>query len=184
MTDQTETEATETQATETMWEGRYIAVRRQGTWEYAARNHGIAAAVIVAIDGEGMLLLVEQYRVPIGRACIELPAGLIGDEDAGESVADAARRELEEETGYRAAIVEERGEFFSSPGMTSESFTLVVATGLERTGDGGGDADENITVHRIAPADVAGFVAMKRREGVAIDAKMLMLLGAGILAEL
>jgi ADP-ribose pyrophosphatase len=169
---------------ETMWEGRYIAVRKQGTWEFAERNNDIAAAVIVAVDGEGFILLVEQYRVPIGRRCLELPAGLVGDETKGESIADAARRELEEETGYLAAIVEERGEFYASPGMTSESFTLVVATGLHKTGDGGGDADENITVHRVAPNQVAGFVAAKRREGIAIDAKMLMLLGSGILAAL
>jgi len=140
--------------------------------------------VIVAIDGEGQLLLVEQYRVPLGRTCLELPAGLVGDESAGESIATAARRELEEETGYHAEVVEERGEYFSSPGMTSESFTLVLATGLTRTGDGGGDADENITVHRVPLAAVEGFVAEKRRAGVAIDAKMLLLLGSGIVAEM
>ena len=170
--------------TDTVWKGKYLSVRKNGTWEYAERVAGIAAAVIVAIDGEGQLLLVEQYRVPLGRPCLELPAGLVGDESAGESVAEAARRELEEETGYLAAVVEEHGDYFSSPGMTSESFTLVLATGLTRTGDGGGDAQENITVHRVAPEAVAGFVAAKRREGVAIDAKMLMLLGSGLLEEI
>ncbi len=168
----------------TMWEGKYLSVRKQGSWEYAERIGSIAAAVIVAIDGEGRLLLVEQYRVPLGRACLELPAGLVGDETAGESIADAARRELEEETGYHADIVEERGEFFSSPGMTSESFTLVIATGLTRTGEGGGDAQENITVHRVALDAVEGFIADKRRQGVAIDAKMLLLLGGGLLTDI
>jgi ADP-ribose pyrophosphatase len=169
---------------DTMWEGKYLSVRKAGTWEYAERIGSIAAAVIVAIDGEGQLLLVEQFRVPLGRTCLELPAGLVGDESAGESVADAARRELEEETGYHADIVEERGEFYSSPGMTSESFTLVVATGLTRTGDGGGDAMENITVHRVPLDSIEGFVTEKRRAGVAIDAKMLLLLGSGLLREL
>ena len=122
--------------------------------------------------------------MPLGRPCLELPAGLVGDESAGESIASDARRELEEETGYHAQFVEERGEYFSSPGMTSESFTLVLATGLTRTGDGGGDADENITVHRVPLAGVEGFVAEKRRAGVAIDAKMLLLLGSGIVAEM
>ena len=168
----------------TAWEGKFLTIELDGRWEYAARKGDIAAAVILAIDGEGQLLLVEQYRVPLGRSCLELPAGLVGDESAGESVAAAARRELEEETGYHAAIVEKRGEFYASPGMTSESFTLVVATGLTRTGDGGGDADENIIVHRIPLDAVAGFVAEKRRDGVAIDAKMLLLLGGGLLAEL
>ncbi len=169
---------------DTVWQGKYLSVRKAGSWEYAERVGSITAAVIVAIDGEGQLLLVEQHRVPLGRTCLELPAGLVGDENAGEDVADAARRELEEETGYLATIVEERGEFYSSPGMTSESFTLVVATGLTRTGDGGGDAQENITVHRVEPEAVAGFVAEKRRAGVAIDAKMLLLLGSGLLAEI
>lgn len=170
--------------TDTVWQGKYLSVRKAGTWEYAERIGSISAAVIVAIDGEGQLLLVEQHRVPLGRTCLELPAGLVGDESAGERVADAARRELEEETGYLAAIVEERGEFYSSPGMTSECFTLVVATGLTKTGEGGGDAMENITVHRVPLQSVEGFVAEKRRAGVAIDAKMLLLLGGGLLREI
>jgi ADP-ribose pyrophosphatase len=170
-----------TDRAETMWEGRFLAVRRRGSWEYAERAHGITAAVIVAIDA-GSVLLVEQYRVPLGCRCLELPAGLVGDETKGESVTDAARRELEEETGYRASIAEDHGTYFSSPGMTSERFTLVLATGLEKVGDGGGDEHENITVHRIALGDVREFVAAKRRDGVAIDAKMLTLLGGGLLA--
>lgn len=171
-------------STDTVWQGKYLSVRKQGTWEYAERIGCIAAAVIVAVDGEGQLLLVEQFRVPLGRPCLELPAGLVGDDSEGESVADAARRELEEETGYRAAFVEERGEFFASPGMTSESFTLVIASGLTRTGDGGGDADENIIVHRVPLDAVEGFVAEKRRAGIAIDAKILLLLGGSLLAEI
>src|SRR3546814_10573577 len=82
---------------------------------------------------DGHVLLVEQYRVPLGRNCIELPAGLVGDEDENESVESSAARELEEETGYRAGSVEVLGEFASSPGMTSETFHLVRATGLQKT---------------------------------------------------
>lgn len=165
---------------ERVWEGRYLAVEREGHWEYAVRNGGVEAAVIVALDGDHVLL-VEQFRVPIGRACVELPAGLVGDEAAGETLADAARRELEEETGHRARDVEELGRFQSSPGMTSEAFTLVRATGLTRVGDGGGEGDEDITVHRVALAELPGFIAAKRAQGVAVDAKLLVLLGAGLL---
>jgi ADP-ribose pyrophosphatase len=164
----------------TEWEGRYLTIQKQGTWEYATRAGDIAAAVIVAID-DGHILLVEQFRVPIGRNCLELPAGLVGDETEGESVAVAAGRELEEETGYRADRIEDLGLFYSSPGMTSESFTLVRASGLTRVGDGGGDGDENITVHRVALAEIPAFVAAKRAEGVAIDAKMVLILAASIL---
>ena len=165
---------------ETMWEGRFLAIRKSGTWEYAERPHGIDAAVILAVE-DGHVLLVEQYRVPLGRACLELPAGLIGDEIAGEAMEVAAARELEEETGYRAARIESLGVFHSSPGMTSECFTLVRATGLERVSDGGGDGTENITVHRVALAAVPAFVAAKRAEGVAIDTKILLLLAGTIL---
>ena len=172
---------------ETMWAGRFIAVEQQGPWEYAVRTRGIGAAVILAIDDghvgdarDRHVLLVEQYRVPIGARCLELPAGLVGDEQAGEPIETAAARELEEETGYRAAKIESVGLFYSSPGMTSEAFTLIRATGLTRVGAGGGIDGEDITVHRVALADVATFVAGRRAAGVAVDTKMLLLLAGGI----
>ena len=158
-----------------------MAMKVDGPWEYASRVRGIGAAVILAIDG-GDVLLVEQYRVPLGRRCLELPAGLVGDETAGEPVEIAAARELEEETGYCPGRVETIGFFHSSPGMVSEGFTLVRAHDLVRVSEGGGDASENITVHRIALSGIADFVAAKRAEGVAIDVKLLMLLGPGLLA--
>lgn len=164
-----------------VWEGKYIKVLQDGTWEYVSRARGIQAAVILAID-DGHVVLVEQYRVPLGRRCLELPAGLVGDEDAGESVEASAARELEEETGYCAATITPLGFFHSSPGMVSEGFTLVRATGLERVGPGGGEAGEDITVLRVPVAGLANFVAAKRVEGVAIDVKLLLLLGAGMLA--
>ena len=166
--------------TETRWQGRFLTVKQEGTWEYAERRGNIGAAVIVAVDA-GDAILVEQYRVPVGRRCIELPAGLVGDDSAGEDIADAARRELEEETGYRAETVEELGEFLSSPGMTSERFTIVRATGLTRTGEGGGVEGEDIVVHRVPLADLAGFVREKRAAGLGIDAKLLLLLALDLM---
>lgn len=164
----------------TVWEGKYIKVLVDGTWEFVGRTRDIQAAVILALHGDAVIL-VEQYRVPLGRRCLELPAGLVGDEQAGESVEASAGRELEEETGYRAARLETLGVFQSSPGMVSEGFTLVRATGLERVGPGGGVPGEDITVHRVLLADVASFVVTKRAEGVAIDVRVLLLLGAGML---
>ena len=165
---------------ETLWEGRFIAAKRRGRWEWAARVRGIHAAVIVAID-DGHAILVEQERVPLGGRCLELPAGLVGDESEGEAIELAAARELEEETGYRPAQVHALGEFASSPGMTSERFTLVRALGLTRVGAGGGVGNEDIIVHRVPLADLAAFVAAKRGEGVAVDAKLLLLLAGSLL---
>jgi ADP-ribose pyrophosphatase len=166
---------------EIMWQGRFITAKREGRWEYVSRSRGIRAAVIVAIDA-GHVLLVEQYRVPLGTNCIELPAGLIGDDSEGESVMAAAARELEEETGYRPAKIEEIGEFSSSPGMVSETFTLVRAHGLTRIHEGGGVSGENIIVHRVALADMPAFVERQRRAGKMIDVRILLLLAGEILA--
>jgi len=162
---------------EVRWEGRYIVAKTRGRWEYVSRARGIRAAVIIAIDPEDHVILVEQYRVPLGRACIELPAGLIGDETAGEDPAAAAARELEEETGYRAGRIEVLGEFHSSPGMVSESFTLLRAHDLVQVGPGGGTESEAITVHRVPRQQLSAFLARRRAVGDAMDVKLLLLLG-------
>jgi ADP-ribose pyrophosphatase len=164
-----------------VWQGKFIATKTRGKWEYVSRTRGIKAAVILAID-DGHVILVEQYRVPLGRPCVELPAGLVGDHDDGESVELAAARELEEETGYRAESIELIGEFWSSPGMVSESFFLVRAHGLARVGEGGGTDSEDITVHRVPLTRIADFVAERRARGDAVDVKLLTLLGPGLLA--
>lgn len=169
-----------TDVIEVIWQGKFITVRREGSWEYVGRARNIQAAVILAID-DGHVLLVEQYRVPLKAQCIELPAGLVGDETAREKIETAALRELEEETGYRAERVELLGRFASSPGMVSETFTLVRAEGLTKIGDGGGDGTENIIVHRVPLDQVANFVDQKRAEGAVIDVKMLLLLAGDVL---
>ena len=122
------------------------------------------------------MILVEQYRVPLGGRCLELPAGLVGDEDEHATVEETAVKELEEETGFTAESVERLGDFHSSPGMLAENFTLVRAHGVRKTGDGGGNEHEEIDVHLIARDDVPAFVEQRRKAGVAIDAKLLLLM--------
>lgn len=165
---------------ETAWEGRFIAAKRRGKWEYVSRARGIHAAVILAVD-DGHVILVEQYRVPLGGPCLELPAGLVGDECEDEEEETAATRELEEETGYRAGRMVGLGRFHSSPGMASEAFTLLRAEQLEKVGEGGGVAGEEIVVHRVPLAAVPDFIAAKRAEGCAIDVKLLLLLAGELL---
>jgi ADP-ribose pyrophosphatase len=174
---------------EVMWEGRFITAKKRGRWEYVGRARGIRAAAIIAVDhdpdGTRHVVLVSQYRVPLGRFSLEIPAGLVGDEAGSESedALAAAARELEEETGYRAGKLEVLGEFYSSPGMISECFTLLKATNLERIGEGGGTEGENILVHRVALRDLARFVAEWRRAGHAVDVRIGMLLTPGFLGE-
>lgn len=166
------------------WAGQYVVAKRRGRWEYAGRARNIRAAVILALDA-GHVLLIEQYRVPLGKVCLELPAGLIGDHEGDEDEDDltSAMRELEEETGYQAAQWENLGEFYSSPGMLTESFTMVKASGLTQVGEGGGTEHEDIVVHRVPLERIGETVAEHRAKGHGIDVRILLLLGGAILED-
>jgi len=164
---------------EIVWQGKFVTARKKGRWEYVSRSRGIRAAVILAVDEDDHVILVDQYRVPLGKRCIELPAGLVGDDDssADEDASEAGARELEEETGYRAGRMEVIGEFYSSPGMVSESFTLLKAHNLTKVGEGGGTESEDITVHRVPLSRISQAIEEWREQGYGIDVRLLMLLG-------
>ena len=159
-----------------MWEGKYVRAIKQGRWEFASRVADVRAVVILA-EFEGRTIFVEQHRTAIGGRCLELPAGLVGDEDRDATIEGTAVKELEEETGFTAARIERLGDFHASPGMLSESFTLVRAHGVTRSGEGGGTEHEDIKVHLVARRDIPSFVEQKRSEGLAIDVKLLLFLG-------
>jgi ADP-ribose pyrophosphatase len=160
---------------EVMWEGKFVRALRRGKWEYASRARDIRAVVILA-EHEGKVILVDQPRVPPDCRCIELPAGLVGDHDPNATVESTAISELEEETGFTADRVERLGEFYASPGMLSEGFTIVRVHGVRRIGEGGGDESEDINVHLVPRADIPNFIEQKRAEGFGVDAKLLLLL--------
>ena len=160
---------------EVMWEGKFVRALRRGKWEYASRSRDIRAVVILA-EHEGKVILVDQPRVATDSRCVELPAGLVGDHDPNATIESTAIAELEEETGFTADRVERLGDFYASPGMLSEGFTLVRAHGVRRIGEGGGDENEDINVHLVPRTEVANFIEQKRAEGFGIDAKLLLLL--------
>lgn len=166
---------------EVVWKGHFLELHVApwgdgGQWEYVKRTRGIQAAVILALTDAGEVVLVEQYRPALGRTAIELPAGLVGDETEGEDAFTSAQRELLEETGFEAAQWEALGEFASSPGMVGEIFHFYRATGLRRTGAGGGVENEGIIVHVVPLADVKPFLNTARARGCAIDTRLLILL--------
>src|SRR5512139_4106535 len=162
------------------WEGKYLRIVRDGRWEYVERCGGVHGVVILA-EHDGKVILVEQPRTPLGeRKCIELPAGLVGDED-DKGVEETAVKELEEETGFTASEIEIVGDFYSSPGMVAEGFTLVRAHGLRRIGAGGGNEHEEIEVHLVARSDIPDFIERKRSDGAAIDVRLLLLLASSII---
>src|SRR5437763_7840645 len=158
---------------EVMWEGKFVRALRRGKWEYASRARDIGAVVVLA-EYEGKVILVDQPRVAPGCRCVELPAGLVGDLDPEATIDATAIKELEEEAGFTADRVERLGDFYASPGMLSESFTLVRAHRVRRIGEGGGDESEDINVHLVARKDIPNFVEQKRAEGFGIDVKLLI----------
>jgi ADP-ribose pyrophosphatase len=158
---------------QTVWQGKYISALKRGRWEFVSRTGSINAVVVLA-EHQCKAILIEQYRVPVGRRCLELPAGLVGDEDKHATVEGTAVKELEEETGFTADRIERLGEFQSSPGMVAESFTLVRAHGVRKVGEGGGTEHEDITVHLVPRADIPAFVEQRRAVGVAVDVKLLL----------
>lgn len=157
----------------TVYEGKWLRMKKRGRWEYVERtNKDGLAVIIIAVTPEQKLLFVEQSRIPIDGKTIEMPAGLVGDIDGDESPELAAERELLEETGWQAARIELLMTGPTSSGMSNERVAFVRATGLSRVHAGGGDDSEQIVVHEIAVADAPRWLAQKMAEGFALDAKL------------
>lgn len=158
---------------ETLYEGLWLRLRRRGRWEYAERTHGHGMAVIiVAQTPDDRVLFVEQPRAPLNGRTIEMPAGLVGDDHDHDTLETAARRELIEETGWRADTVEVLLIGPTSSGMSSERIAFVRARGLTRVGPGGGVDGEDITVHEIPRTDAPAWLLQKQREGFELDLKL------------
>ncbi|MGE5611268.1 MAG: NUDIX hydrolase, partial [Bacillota bacterium] len=136
---------------ETLAEGRFLRLVKSGTWEFVQRKNITGIVGIVAVTEDRKLILVEQYRPPVDKRVIEIPAGLVGDVAGKESelLVEAAKRELEEETGYQAREIVPLAVGTASAGMSDEVITLLKANGLTRVGNGGGDGSEQIVVHEV-----------------------------------
>jgi len=154
--------------------GRFLTFIDEGGWEYVTRPGVTGIVVIVAVTDEQRLVLVEQYRPAVHQRVIELPAGLGGDADGrrAESMGDAAARELEEETGYRAGEMVALGEGPIAVGVSDEVVSFFHARGLTRVGAGGGDETEDITVHEVPLAELPSFFAAQQRAGLGVDPKI------------
>ncbi len=155
------------------YRGRFLGIQERDRWEYAFRTNASGVVVLVPVTDAGELILVEQYRVPVNGRVMELPAGLVGDNgNRGESLETAAQRELIEETGYRAGYFDKLLTCPSTPGMSNEIVTIFFAGGLEQVGPGGGNGDEDITVHRVPLADASQWLEARMAEGIMVDPKI------------
>jgi ADP-ribose pyrophosphatase len=159
-------------------DGRYLTLLDENGWEYVTRRGVTGIVVIVAItkdeDGVRRVILVEQPRTAVHKRTIELPAGLVGDNDGqgAESLAEAGARELEEETGYAAAQLVLLASGPVAVGMSDEIISFFEARGLRRVGPGGGVDNEDITVHEVPLRELRAFLAEKERAGLAVDPKI------------
>jgi ADP-ribose diphosphatase len=155
-------------------QGRYITMVDDAGWEYVTRQNVTGIVVLVALTPAREVVLVEQYRPPVRRRVVELPAGLVGDVQGleAESLAAAAHRELVEETGFEAREMVELGAGPVAVGVSDEIVTFFEARGLERVGAGGGDDSEDIDVHLVPVASLDAFLAEKRAAGLDVDPKI------------
>jgi ADP-ribose pyrophosphatase len=155
-------------------QGRYIRFVKDGKWEYFERHNCQGIVIIVALTDERKVLFVEQYRPPVKKNVIEFPAGLVSDQKKfkNESIAVAAKRELFEETGYRARKMSKLLHGPVSGGASSDMVTMMLASGLQKTGSGGGDHTEMITVHEVPISKVEGWLKTQERKGLLIEPKI------------
>lgn len=149
--------------------GKFLSLKMRNGWEYVERTNATSIVALIAVTEQDELILVEQYRPPVGASVIELPAGLVGDVDGDDSIEAAGRRELKEETGYEADRVECLFNGPISAGLSTEILTVLKAEGLRLVGDGGGVDGEDIRVHRVPVSELKAWLLT---QSVMVDPKV------------
>lgn len=159
---------------ETLVEGKYLRFVRKAEWEFIERSNCSAIVIIVAMTKEEKVILVEQFRPPVGRYVIEFPAGLISDrpETKNESISTGAKRELWEETGYRARSMVTLMKGPISAGSNADIVTIMKADGLKKTGQGGGDETELIKIHEVPLKNIDQWLKAQSQKGRLIEPKI------------
>jgi len=143
------------------------------TWEALERVGTSGIVVMIAVTPDGSVLLEKQYRPPLGRDVIELPAGLV---EPGESMESAARRELIEETGWEAKQLHFLAEGPISTGASTEMLQAYLCTGLTPVGKNGGDDNEIIEVIGVPLHETPEYLAAQQQAGMLVDLKVFGLI--------
>ena len=157
-----------------VYAGRHLKLVSINGWESCERTNASGVVASVAVTADRRLLLTEQYRPPVGKRCVELPAGLAGDIAGSEleSLSVAAQRELLEETGFSADRMEYLTAGPASAGLTSEVITFFRAVGVHQVSAGGGDETEQIVVHAIPLSWLRSWLREREAEGLMVDYKI------------
>ena len=162
----------------TIAQGKFLQLVNDNGWEYAERVKASGVVAVIAITAERELVLTEQYRAPVQRSVIDLPAGLSGDitGQEAEALVEAAKRELLEETGYEAKVWKAVYSAPSSPGLTSEIVHYFQANNARRSSAGGGVDGEQIQTHAIPLRTLRRWLRTRMSEGVYVDPKVYVAL--------
>ena len=154
--------------------GKYLHLICEDNWEYVKRINCSGIVVIVPMTKEHKVIFVEQFRRPVEAQVIEWPAGLVNDKTLHdpETMEEAARRELLEETGYEAEHLSLLVEGPISSGLSSESITFYQALDVVKIGPGGGDATESIKVHEIPLKEADLWLYEMEKKGFLVDPKV------------
>ena len=155
-------------------EGDFLRLVREGEWEYIERNNCRGIVIILAMTDDRKVILVEQYRQPVHKKVIEFPAGLISDDPKHkkESLIGAAKRELLEETGYKAQRMVKLLTGPVSSGSSADLVTMVRAYGLKKVSPGGGDHTERIRVHAVPLTKAERWLMRMSARGCLIEPKV------------
>ena len=159
-----------------LYQGQHINLVQQGGWEFAERPHVYGIVAVIGVTSENKIILVEQFRPPVNRRVIELPAGLAGDEEdnRNEALWLAAKREFLEETGYAAEAMKTLIEGPPSAGITSEIITFFRADKLKKISSGGGVGNEELVVHEVALDTIDTWLQEMVGRGLLIDPKVYL----------
>lgn len=170
--------AKSTPTRKTVTRGKFLQLVNDGGWEYAERVNASGVVAVIATTAKRELILTEQYRVPVGRSVIDLPAGLSGDISGqeAEALVEAAKRELAEETGYEAKVWKEVYTAPSSPGLSSEIVVYFQTSNARKSRSGGGVEGEQITTHAIPLRSIRRWLKTRMTEDVYVDPKVYVAL--------
>ena len=158
----------------TLAAGAHLRLVVSNGWEYVQRPKISGIVVIVGTTNHGCLVLVTQWREPVGTHVVEWPAGLAGDVPGSETEAleEAARRELFEETGFQAATMEAILTGPPSPGISDEIVTFYRARGMVRAAYGGGRGAERIRTHVVPISWLPDWLDRMQAKGFLVDPKV------------
>ena len=166
---------------EVLHDGRHLVLLRRNGWEYVEHRTAPEAAMVVALTEGDEIVLVEEFRPPMNAPVVSLPSGLIGDEGPEDAV-DAARRELEEETGHTATSWQRLARGPGSAGQSSEMITFFLARPAVRSAEQAAHDVGKIRVHVVPVARLREWARARESEGAVIDPKIfagLYLAGRG-----